>query len=153
MIPPSQYDSFWKTGETHIMKGAHFAPLCLTQVTRLKREKVQTSLIEASVMSNISTKATQWAFVQPKSADRLEQEMRSKIHIDITPRFLSILSAKLPHGKVKTRRDSLFCDKKVKKEFKSVISIREAQQTFITATMPSSTESNGPDMIRHRTYT
>ncbi len=35
-------------------------------------------------MENGSTKATQWAFMQEESADRLGQEMRGKIHMDIT---------------------------------------------------------------------
>jgi hypothetical protein len=45
---------------------------------------VQTNLTEANVMKKGSTKATQWAFVQRESANRLRQEMRGKIHIDIT---------------------------------------------------------------------
>lgn len=83
MTPPSRYDSFWKAGEADIIEG-HICSSLSTQVTRLKREEVQTNLTEANVMRIGSTKATQWAFVQRESADRLGQEMRGKIHIDIT---------------------------------------------------------------------
>ena len=83
MQPPPQYDTYWKSGGADIVKG-HILSSASSQVTRIKKEQVQSSITEAFVTMNSSRKAIQWAFMQAESAERLGREIRGKIHIDIT---------------------------------------------------------------------
>ncbi|MCJ1223709.1 hypothetical protein MMC12_000352 [Toensbergia leucococca] len=82
---PAKFDSLWATGETDIIKG-HICSYLSAQVTRIKQENVQTTMTEdfAMKIGSSGRKATQWAFMQRNSVERLREQIRGKIHIDIT---------------------------------------------------------------------
>ncbi|EXJ86730.1 hypothetical protein A1O3_03684 [Capronia epimyces CBS 606.96] len=80
--PPAKFESLYM-GTTDVVKGH----ICtgVNKVHRIKKEAVQKKITEDFVMHVPSTgaKATQWAFMNPSSVDRLGEEIRGKVHIDI----------------------------------------------------------------------
>jgi hypothetical protein len=81
--PPEKFNSYWQAGETELIKG-HICSTFHSSITRIRKEEVQTKITEDNVLLIGSGKATQWAFMQYDSIERLGAEIRGKIHIEIT---------------------------------------------------------------------
>lgn len=82
-VPPPKYDSYWKAGGADLVKG-HICTGVSSSVTRIKKEELQAKMTEENLVMISSGKASQWAFMNEATAERLAMEIRGKIHIDIT---------------------------------------------------------------------
>jgi hypothetical protein len=81
--PPEKFNSYWQAGEVELIKG-HICSTFHSSITRIKKDEVQTKITEDNVLLIGSDRATQWAFMQDDSIERLGAEIRGKIHIEIT---------------------------------------------------------------------
>lgn len=87
--PPAKYDSYWNDKGAELIKG-HICTGVQDSVTRIKKEEVQTKMSEENILTTGSGKATQWVFMHnyrslnDNTIERLEQEVRGKIHVEIT---------------------------------------------------------------------
>lgn len=83
-LPPAKYEQYCNPGSIDIIKG-HVCQLKDRYITTVSSNQVQTFINEGCVMNMPNgRKSTQWAFVQDNSSARFAQEIRGKIHIDIT---------------------------------------------------------------------
>lgn len=83
MKPPAKYKSYWYSGGADLIKG-HICTGVQDLVTRIKKKEVQTEVSEENVLRTGSIKATQWVFMHYNTIERLEEEIRGNIHIEIT---------------------------------------------------------------------
>jgi hypothetical protein len=81
--PPEKFNSYWQAGGADLIKG-HIGTGVHSSITRIKKEEMQTKITEDNVLLISSGRATQWVFMQYDSIKRLDAEIRSKIHIEIT---------------------------------------------------------------------
>lgn len=84
-LPPAKFDSLCGQMGADVIRG----PICTgvaARITRIDQSAVQQMITEDFLLRVPSSgaKATQWAFMKRRDAERLGQEIRGKVHIDIT---------------------------------------------------------------------
>lgn len=82
--PPLKFNKYWLDRSLDLMKG-HICQVASTPLTRIKKEEVQSKMNEGMLLYLANgAKATQWVFLSDGSVAQLGEEMRGKVHIDIT---------------------------------------------------------------------
>jgi hypothetical protein len=85
--PRPEFDYLWKDAPIGVdMIQGHICTGVNSSITHIPAKDVQTRMTDDHVLrvGETDTKATQWAFIQVDSIKRLGEEIRGRIHIDIT---------------------------------------------------------------------
>jgi hypothetical protein len=88
--PPSNYDSFCNTGPgcAEVIRGSICSAIS-RKVMKIKKHQIHELMTEQEVVMKCGTQnAVQVAFVQKDVANRLGEQIKGKIHIEVTPRLL-----------------------------------------------------------------
>lgn len=80
-VPPSKLDKYWKG--IAVLKG-HCCTGVASKTTRIRADDVQTAMTQDFRLVVGDTVAVQWVFLTTSDANRLGEQIRGKIHIDIT---------------------------------------------------------------------
>jgi hypothetical protein len=86
-LPPSKYDSLWKTGpgSTQVIQGAICSAIS-RKVMKIKKGQIHGLMTEQEVVMKCGTQnAVQVAFMQDDVATSLGEEVKGKVYIEVSP--------------------------------------------------------------------